>query len=127
MKSLALAAVLVLAGTAVLADPIEGTWQTEPDEGAFAYVKIAPCGKAFCGSIIRTFKGKSEYQSPNLGKQIVTDMVPQGEGAYKGKVLRPADNKIYNGKASVSGDRMKLAGCIAGGLICKNQTWARIK
>ncbi|WBU55919.1 DUF2147 domain-containing protein [Paracoccus sediminicola] len=127
MKTFALAAALGLLAGAASADPIEGLWQTQPDEGAFAYVQIGPCGDAYCGTITRSFKGTSEYQSPNIGKQIVIGMAPQGGGDYKGKVLRPADGKIYNGKASVNGDRMNLAGCVAGGLICKNQTWARIQ
>ncbi|MBA4490370.1 DUF2147 domain-containing protein [Paracoccus sp. S1E-3] len=127
MKTFALAAAFSLLAGAAFADPIEGLWQTQPDEGAFAYVQITPCGGAFCGTITRTFKDKAEFQSPNIGKQIVIDMTPQGDGNYKGKVLRPADNKIYNGKAQVSGDRMQLAGCVAGGLICKNQTWAKLQ
>lgn len=127
MKKFAIAAIIGLFAGAASADPIEGLWQTQPDEGAFAHVQIAPCGGAFCGTITRTFKDKAEFKSPNIGKQIVIDMAPQGDGNYKGKVLRPADNKIYNGKASVSGSSMKLAGCVAGGLICKNQTWAKLQ
>ena len=38
-----------------------------------------------------------------------------------------ADNKIYHGMAQVSGKSMKLSGCVAGGLICKTQTWTRLK
>ena len=128
MKTIALAAALALTATVALAaDPIEGLWQTQADEGATAFVQIGPCGAAFCGTIIKTFKGKEEYASPNLGKQIVTGMAPAGGGAYKGKVLRPADNKVYNGKAQVNGTSMKLSGCVAGGLICKSQTWTRLK
>lgn len=127
MKTLLTAAVLSLLPLAALADPIEGLWQTQADEGAFAFVKVVPCGPAFCGTIVKTFKGKDEYKSPNIGKQIVIGMTPNGEGSYKGKVLRPADNKIYNGKAKVSGNAMSLAGCVAGGLICKSQTWTRLK
>ena len=127
MKSFAIAAALMLAGAVAHADPIEGTWQTQPDEGAFAHVRMVPCGSGFCGTITRTFKGTQEYKGENIGLQIVTEMIPQGGGNYKGKVLRPADRKIYNGKASVAGDRMSLAGCVAGGLICKSQTWARIQ
>lgn len=126
MKRLVIAAAFVLGASAAYADPIEGLWQTQPDEGAFAHVDITPCGSAFCGVITRTFKGKSEYQSPNVGRQIVIDMAPTGGGSYQGKVLRPANDKIYNGKASVSGDRLSLSGCVAGGLICKSQTWARV-
>ena len=54
-------------------------------------------------------------------------MAPAGGGAYKGKVLRPADDKIYNGKAQVNGKSMQLSGCVAGGLICKSQTWTKLK
>ena len=127
MKTFAIAAAFSLLAGAAFADPIEGVWQTQPDEGAFAHVQITPCGGAFCGTITRTFKDKAEFQSPNIGKQIVIDMVPQGNGNYKGQVLRPADNKIYNGKAQVSGNSMRLAGCVAGGLICKNQNWAKLQ
>lgn len=128
MKTIALATAMVLAASAALAaDPIVGLWQTQPDEGALAHVQIAPCGAAFCGTIVRTFKGRQPYQSPNIGKQIVIGMTPAGEGRYTGKVLRPADDKIYSGKATVSGDTMTLKGCVAGGLICKAQTWARVK
>ena len=128
MKTMILAAAFALSGTAAMAaDPIEGLWQTQADEGASAFVQISPCGGAFCGTIVKTFKGKEAYKSPNIGKQIVIGMTPAGGGAYTGKVLRPADNKIYNGKAAVSGGSMKLSGCVAGGLICKTQTWTRLK
>lgn len=127
MRKFIVAAAFTIAGGAAFADPIEGIWQTQPDDGSFAYVTVAPCGGAFCGTISRTFKGTSEYQSPNLGRQIVIDMAPQGGGEYSGRVWRPSNDKIYSGKASVSGDRMSLSGCVAGGLICKSQTWARIQ
>ena len=127
MRPVILAAALALAGTAAAADPIEGLWQTQPDEGSFAHVTIAPCGAAFCGTISRTFKDKAEYDSPNRGRQIVIDMAPQGGGNYAGKVWRPSNDKIYTGKANVAGDRMSLSGCVAGGLICKSQTWARVQ
>lgn len=127
MKKFLAAFALILAAGAANADPIEGIWQTEPDQGAFAYVTIAPCGNAFCGTISRTFKNKKEYESPNIGRQIVIDMAPQGGGKYEGRVWRPANNKVYSGKVSLSGDRMSLSGCVAGGLLCKSQTWARIQ
>ena len=128
MRTITLAAAFALAaGAALAADPIEGIWQTQPDQGAVALVQIAPCGGAYCGTIVKTFKGQQEYRSPNIGKQIVIGMTPSGEGAYAGKVLRPADNKVYNGKAQVSGGALKLSGCVAGGLICKSQTWARVQ
>jgi uncharacterized protein (DUF2147 family) len=127
IRVLSLAAAAVLAAGTALADPIEGIWQTQADDGAFAMVRIEPCGAAFCGTITRTFKGGTEYESPNKGKQIVRAMVPQGGGAYTGQVWRPANDKVYNGKATVSGMKMDLAGCVAGGLICKSQTWTKLQ
>lgn len=127
MRKYLLAAALALGASAAFADPIEGLWQTQPDEGSFAYVAIAPCGGAFCGSITRTFRDKTEYQSPSIGRQIVIDMAPSGGGNYSGKVWRPANDRIYTGKASVSGDQMSLSGCVAGGLLCKSQTWVRVR
>lgn len=120
-----IAAVVFCAGTAS-ADPLEGTWQTEPDEGKFAHIQIAPCGSNFCGTIARTFQDGSEYQSPNKGKTLVIDMAPQGSGKYEGKVWRPSNDKIYLGKIALNGDSIKLRGCVAGGLLCSKQTWARV-
>lgn len=127
MKQLMLAAGFALVAGAAAADPIEGVWQTQPDEGSFAHVTIAPCGSAFCGTITRTFKDRAEYQSPNLGRQIVIDMAPQGGGAYAGRVWRPANDRVYAGKASVQGGQMSLSGCVAGGLLCKSQTWVKVQ
>lgn len=127
MKKFVLAAVASVLASAAAADPAVGTWQTEVDDGSFAYISMAPCGNAVCGTIARTFEnGGTEYQSPNLGKQIVIDMVPTGGGEYEGRVWRPSNDKIYIGKMTVSGDALRLRGCVAGGLICASQNWARI-
>jgi uncharacterized protein (DUF2147 family) len=121
----ALAAAL-LAGPA-LAEPVLGTWQTQPDDGAYAHVEMAPCAGGICGKITRTFNASGEYRSANIGKTLVIDMKPQGGGKYAGKVWRPSNDKVYTGKIELKGDRLSLAGCVAGGLICSSQTWARVK
>lgn len=118
-------AVLGFASTAA-ADPIEGVWRTQPDEGAFAYVTIAPCGDKFCGRITQTFNTGGEFASPSNGRQIVREMVPVGGGKYEGKVWRPSNDKVYTGKIDIVGDRMALRGCIAGGLICAKQDWVKV-
>ena len=124
--AVALAAILGLAGAAS-ADPIEGIWQTEVDDGSYALVTVAPCGAAYCGTISRTFNAQGEYASPNIGRQIVRSMTPQGGGAYEGQVWRPSNNKVYLGKVQLNGSQMTLRGCVAGGLICARQTWAKVQ
>ena len=116
-----------LAGPAAAADPIEGVWQTEVDEGAYAHVTIAPCGAAYCGTITRTFSAGAEIASPNVGRQIVREMVPQGGGEYQGRVWRPSNDRVYLGKIAVRGDQMALRGCVAGGLICARQNWVKLR
>lgn len=130
MKKLAMiagAALMAFAGAASAQDAAVGVWQTEVDDGAFAHVRIAPCGNAVCGTIARTFNDSGEYQSPNIGRQIVIDMVPVGGGDYEGSVWRPSNDKIYVGKMSVNGNALILRGCVAGGLICASQGWARVQ
>lgn len=117
---------LAVLGSTVCADPIEGTWQTEADDGAYALIGIAPCGANFCGKIERTFQAGEEYPSQNIGKTLVINMAPQGAGKYKGQVWRPSNDKVYLGKITLQGDSMRLSGCVAGGLICSKQTWARV-
>lgn len=119
-------AATLFAGLAA-ADPIEGVWQTQPDDGAYAHVTIAPCGAGYCGTITNTFNAQGEFASPNRGRQIVSEMVPRGNGEYEGRVWRPSNDKVYLGKIRLNGDQMALRGCIAGGLICAKQDWVRVR
>ncbi len=127
MKKLILATVLGLGfASAASADPVEGIWKTQVDDGAYAHVTISPCGANLCGVISRTFNSGGEYKSGNIGKQLVWDMSPQGGGSYKkGKIWQPSTDKIYSSKMSLKGDVLKVSGCV--GPICKKQTWNRVK
>lgn len=125
---------LLLAGVAALglaapavADPVLGSWQTEVDGGAYAHVEMRPCGAAVCGVVTRTFDAEGEYASETIGEMLVRGMVPQGGGRYEGRVWRPSNDRVYLGRMELSGDRLRLRGCVAGGLICASQTWARVR
>ena len=112
---------------AAVADPVEGVWKTQVDDGAYAHIEIAPCGTNFCGVMKETFNSEGAFQSPNIGRMIVIDMAADGAGGYTGKVWRPSNDKIYNGKMELDGDSLQMGGCVAGGLICSKQTWTRLK
>ncbi|MDD8021742.1 MAG: DUF2147 domain-containing protein [Paracoccaceae bacterium] len=127
MKTIILAAALALGAGAAMADPLEGIWKTQPDDGAYAHVKIVPCGPNFCGTIVKSFNESGEYKSPNEGKMIVIDMAPKGNGNYAGQVWRPSNNKTYIGKIALNGKAMKLSGCVAGGLFCAKQAWQKLQ
>ena len=123
---MALVATVSLGVGAASADPALGTWKTAVDDGLYAHIKMSKCGPNVCGVIARSFKGDEEFVSANNGKTLVIDMAPNGSGNYAGKVWRPSNDKIYVGKMTVSGNSLKLSGCVAGGLICSKQTWTRL-
>ena len=133
MKRLMMTAALAIcvAAPAFASDPVEGVWQTAPDDnGNSGYIQVQPCGAKICGTLIKSFdKDGKPMQSDTVGKQIVWDMVAQGDGAYgEGKVWSPDRDKTYSSKMQLTGDSLAVSGCILGGFICRNGgTWTRVK
>jgi uncharacterized protein (DUF2147 family) len=122
---------LLLAAGAAMADPVEGTWQTAPDDnGNIGHVRIEPCAAAFCGTLVAAFDSSlARVDSPNIGRQIVWDMVPDGDGAYAGgRIWAPDRDRTYVGKMRLDGtDRLTVSGCVLGGAICRDGgTWRRV-
>jgi uncharacterized protein (DUF2147 family) len=104
---------LVMSGivAASAAEPIEGVWK-RPSTGTL--VQYSGKGGKFCGTVL-----EGEYKGKSIGCMEGTG------GSYKGTVIALDEGKTYSGKASVNGNSMSLKGCVAGGLICKGETWAR--
>jgi uncharacterized protein (DUF2147 family) len=101
---------LAMAGSALSAEPIEGSWKTASGETA----AIAKCGSAYCVTL-KTGK--------HAGKQIGK---MSGTGAdYTGEITDPAADKTYSGSGSVSGNSLKMKGCVMS-VFCKTQTWTRL-
>ncbi|MCI2398927.1 DUF2147 domain-containing protein [Aliiroseovarius subalbicans] len=127
MKKFAIALVALIGMAApALADPVLGMWKTEVDDGKYAHVDVHMCGAKICGKIVKSFENGAEYQSPNQGKNIIRGMVAVGGGKYEGEVWRPSNDKIYIGKLQLNGSKLKMKGCVAGGLLCKSQSWSRL-
>lgn len=133
MKRTLTALVLAAASASpALAADATGTWQTEPgDTGGVLHVTVAPCGSAVCGTIKHAFSADKSQNTTyeHLGKQMIWDMAAEGEGRWaKGKIWAPDSDKTYRAKMELlSADQLKVSGCVAGGLICRGQTWIRVK
>ncbi len=129
MKTIALSAALLFVAATAFADPVEGVWKTKPDDnGNFGHIDVKPCGPAFCGTLITAFDGSgTAIESPNVGKQIIWDMVAYGDGAYDdGQVWSPDRDKTYNSEMQLTGDSLAVKGCVLG--ICRDGgTWTRVK
>jgi uncharacterized protein (DUF2147 family) len=91
-------------------DPIVGNWKTELGDTA----AIASCGGGYC---ILLKSGK------DAGKQIGT--FSGKDGSYSGKITDPATNKTYDGSLTLSGNALKMKGCVLK-VICESQTWPRL-
>jgi uncharacterized protein (DUF2147 family) len=141
-RTLALATVLALtgSGSAVAAEPT-GMWLTQTGTSR---IRVADCGGALCGTIVwlkepndpdtgkpKTDKNNSDAAKrsrPLLGVQIVLGMKPAGADKWTGQVYNAEDGKTYSGNLTYAGgDTLQLQGCALGGLVCKSQTWTRVK
>ncbi len=117
---------VALAGPAS-ADPVLGTYQTQPgDEGNFAHVEIYQCEASICGVIRKAFDGAGKpIESDTVGKRMIWGMKAQGGGKYaKGKIWAPDRDKTYNSRMELAGSTLKVSGCVLG--ICRGQTWKRV-
>ena len=130
MKTMILAlAALTLSSAAALADPAEGRWSTQPDDnGNTGIIEITLCtdGVRLCGTLIESHKGDgSVFESPNVGRRIVWDMEPEGDGAYSnGQVWAPDRDKTYSSHMTLSGNSLSVSGCVLR-VFCRSQEWTR--
>lgn len=128
MKRFSLAAVALLIATPVFADPVLGLYKTQPgDDGKFGHVELYKCDSSICGVIRKAFDASGkEIPSDNIGRRMIWDMQAQGGGAYgKGKIWAPDRDKTYSSKMALSGNALKVSGCVLG--LCRAQNWTRVK
>lgn len=124
-----LAAFAIVSAPAGAGEPIEGVWKNRPNT---LTVRIAPCGVALCGTVIRAAEEAKESVrkagSPNLvGTRILTDFRQSSPGSYKGDIFNPNLNLHAAGTLTLEGPSVMLVkGCVLAGLICKQQHWIRI-
>ena len=124
-RSLALA-LLIAAPLPGLAQDATGLWRSEATEEGTIEVKIAPCGAALCGTILRArdLTG-AEQPYPHSGKQMIWDMVADGPGKWSGgQIWDPRNDRTFAAKMALSGNRLIVAGCVLG--ICQRQNWQRV-
>jgi len=119
---------LVVLASSAFAQGITGTFVTAPnDEGNTGHVQFAKCGEAFCGTLVASFDSTGKpLASDSIGKDIVWDMIDQGNGRFKGgKIWDPGADKTYRSKMALEGDTLNVSGCV--GPICRKKIWTRLK
>ncbi|MGA0593787.1 DUF2147 domain-containing protein [Enterovirga sp. CN4-39] len=123
---------MLFLATGASAQEVSGTWLTE---GGRSRVRIGPCGPARCGTIIWTQAEVKDLNNPDparrgaslVGLQMIRNARPEG-AAWTGELYNPMDGRTYAGRMRLlSQDQLELSGCVLAGLICKAQTWTRIR
>ena len=139
LRATGLVCTVLSLATPAVADPI-GTWLTQAGD---SHVKIENCGGALCGSVVwlkepndpETGKPKLDKKNtdeakrsrPMLGVPIVLSMKPDGAGKWSGEVYNAGDGKTYSGHITEqNANAILLEGCVLG-VLCKAQTWTRVK
>jgi uncharacterized protein (DUF2147 family) len=148
MKTFRLTSVVVFSALALIAmkpaqaaEPF-GTWLTGDAKGQ---VRMVNCGGALCGTLSwlkepndpdtkqpktdKNNKDAGKRSRPLLGVPIVINMKPSGTpDQWTGDVYNAEDGNTYSGSFALTGpNTAALKGCVMGGLICKSQTWTRVK
>lgn len=102
--------VLAMLTAPAFADPIEGNWKTKSGETA----AIAPCGGGYCVTL---------KTGAHSGKRI--GQLSGSGGKYSGSITDPKNDKTYSGDASLSGNTLKMRGCVLK-VLCRSENWSRL-
>jgi len=118
---------LLFAATQVHAADVKGVWITEKsDSGSSMAVEIFDCDGKICGKAVDVFDAPNR---DSVGLEIIKGMKKRSDTSYKkGKIYAPDTKKWYKSKMSLqSEDKLKVSGCVLGGVICRSQVWTRQK
>lgn len=134
----AIAALLLLGASAALADP-RGVWLAQDG----AHVKVSSCGKALCGTLVRTKSpfdpatGKpwtdknnldaAKRDRPLLGVEVFISMMPDGPGKWSGKLYDTNGGQFVSGHLiEINAKTIRIEGCAAATL-CGGQNMKRLQ
>jgi len=126
IRIFAAAVIAIALGSAASADPLLGTWRTAPDDnGHTGLIEVSVCGTSLCGTLVQAFDGSgAEMASPNIGRQIIWDTNPTGDGGYRGRLYAPDRDATYNSRLTLSGDTLEVCGRFLGMQRCGGN-WTR--
>lgn len=85
-------------------------------------VDFYDCGGNLCGKIV-SVKDKSDMDT--VGKLILDGAKQVASNSWKGDLIDVTTGKRYDGTITVSGDELKLEGCLMV-ILCSSETWQRM-
>ena len=131
LLTIGLAGLMALAASAAVAQaPAEpyGVWINHHQT---VKVETRSCGDLLCGSVVwatpEAREVAKEYGTdPLIGTQLLSGYRHTRDGTWQGQVFVPDLRRHFFSRIEQVGpDKLKISGCIMGGLLCKSQTWTR--
>lgn len=111
-----------------------GVW-LHPENGS--HIRVYKCGGSLCAKVVKVRDtSRRDVHNPNpklrnrpiQGVVIMNGARKTGANTWKGRLYNTRDGKTYTGVITVvSKSKLKLEGCVLGGLLCKGVTWSRIR
>ena len=127
MPAIATTVAMAFAAASQPAGPIEGHW-LNPQRTVL--IRLAPCGEAMCGTVTwaaqRAQQAAKKGADTLVGARLLSDFRPTKNDQWKGKVFVPDLDLRVGGKIQVIDEsRLKVSGCVLGGMMCRSQVWTR--
>jgi uncharacterized protein (DUF2147 family) len=127
----ALCAVSSFAGTADAQSQAQptGVWRNPRNS---VHIRIQPCGREMCGTVVWASpsaqqKAREAGTANLIGAQLFRQLRREDAVSWAGRVFVPDIQRTVPGRLRVRGpNAVEARGCVAGGLICRSQTWTRI-
>jgi uncharacterized protein (DUF2147 family) len=110
--------------------PIASEWRNPSNS---VHVRLDKCGGAICGTVTwasdkAIADAKRGGTTQLVGTHLFRDLKPEGAGKWSGKVFVPDIRQTFSGTVQFQdGDKMVGKGCVLFGIICKSQTWSRVR
>ena len=135
LKLLAVALALLPVSTSAFADeapapPVATEWRNPSNS---VHVRIDKCDGQLCGTVTwASAKAQADARrggTQNLvGTRLFRNLEPAGPGKWRGKVFVPDIQRTFSGTLSFADPNTMVGkGCVLFGIICKSQTWSRVR
>lgn len=119
-------------GHAQAQDKRSQTWLTDDGD---TRVRIGPCGQEICGTVVWQRVPYNDAKNPDpakrarpiVGIRMISHIQPTGPDSWTGELYSFDDGFTVKGSATrIGADKLKLSGCVLGGLICRTVIWTRV-
>lgn len=111
--------------------PIASEWRNPSNS---VQVRIDRCGgETLCGTITwASAKAIADARRGGteqlVGTRLFRDLAPAGGGKWKGKVFVPDIRQTFSGTLHFAdANTMVGKGCVLFGIVCKSQSWTRVR